>query len=781
MKKVFLFSMILCASLLIGCNEDKPDPVIPGGPQVELLDGAIVINDNPDVNIDKKDEFPEGSETSSSESGLKAAIRLTGDEESSEQLAINDYRFKLVAQMSTLNIVKGEKKYAAQASHVKILDEENGGYAFVSYNHKYEPNIGGLVVYKYTITGEQLLETVSVNVEAITSIEMPNAQINAVDFDGQKLYIAGATDKPSSLGFKGEDPAFFMVMELDNNKKFKPIDPDAIVQLTSFQSTSIRYFNNRIYITTGDGTNGTQGGLYVYSATDYSLTGSILGKEHARSVDVDESGIYLMQANHARVSKYNLDGSGATEIYNVSGEAMQRNAKSDILVWGDYLFVSQNETGLRMLFKNDGSINESLDAPNKNTGCVGVDPECWYDEEDVTNSVSMNSDPKKAFDYKGNPYWVNSDLLLLANGRQGLYWYDIVQDSNEKDRIVSGNPNSILKETGSANFVKSKGNIVFVADGLGGLKVLYIGFNIGDEPDGLVSGDGCDDFMPYLLTGTSPLFPEDMGVFRGNAHDIVKTLFQLPSRKEAADATLNYIKVTKNSSLYITYMAEGAGWNNALGYFVIPAEVAENDAAEYEYYTNNIKPNLTTTKNGVNVLKDEYIIFSYIRDVNPVYTSITKGHMVPGNTYQIGGIGKTFHEGDRVVLFMCPDGFSPQNNRVEVTFNPGNNGNVKQIFFMHKYFNKQTGIKYAAAYGDFAGVQIPTFYSASCESMVLCIEDIHTQNPSLDMDFNDIIFSVSDNLDHTPVTSFELPQWTVGERYDNPGELEIVPTDEHLK
>jgi len=143
-------------------------------------------------------------------------------------------------------------------------------------------------------------------------------------------------------------------------------------------------------------------------------------------------------------------------------------------------------------------------------------------------------------------------------------------------------------------------------------------------------------------------------------------------------------------------------------------------------------------------------------------------------------LGKTFQKGDRIVLFMCPDGFNTQNNRVEVTFDPGANGNVRQIFFMHKYLNIQTEIKYANGYGDFAGIQFMSFYSASCESTILCIEDIHTQHQYLDLDFNDIIFTVSDNLEHKPVKGYDPPQWAVGERENNPGILEILPTEDLL-
>ena len=95
---------------------------------------------------------------------------------------------------------------------------------------------------------------------------------------------------------------------------------------------------------------------------------------------------------------------------------------------------------------------------------------------------------------------------------------------------------------------------------------------------------------------------------------------------------------------------------------------------------------------------------------------------------------------------------------------------------MHKGFNKSTNIPYAAGYGKFAGAQINTFYSADCNSIVLCIEDWHMQGA--DVDFNDVILSVSDNLKNEKVTGFVAPKWAVGEQIEGENGLVIIPTED---
>ncbi|MDR1171628.1 MAG: hypothetical protein LBL24_04155, partial [Bacteroidales bacterium] len=462
MKRFSLVLMILCAACLVGCNKDSEGEIDPGKNEtISLMDGSIIIKDHPDVKITSRNEYPTGIAT---ENGYSASRKRTGIRTTSEEpgadLKGNDYRFKLVAEMSTLKIDGVD----VQATHVKITDD---GYAFVSYNEKGAPHRGGVVVYKFTVH-DGSLDDVKVDVEAVSSMEMPKAEVSAIDYSNGKLYITGASSDPQ-FGYDADEDgfnyAFFMAMELNVDKSFKDVAENSIVKLTSFQGTSIRVSTDRIYVTVGDGTNGTDGGLYIYNAIDYTLVKSILGKEYVRSVDVDAANIFLMQAQPARVTKYDLNGNGETLIYSTTDESMQADAKSEMLAWDQYLFASENESGLRMIFKENGALNASLDRPGANA------------ETEVTNSVSMNSDLKK--NYGGED--VQSNLLFLANGQKGLYWYDVMKDDAGKDWIVAGKDNSFLLG-GSVNFIASKGNIVFVADGLGGLKVLYIGFNNGDTP-----------------------------------------------------------------------------------------------------------------------------------------------------------------------------------------------------------------------------------------------------------------------------------------------------------
>ena len=449
MKRLFLVSFICCAVWISGCNKDTHDGEEPAleAEKISLREGSIVINNRPDVKIVQRNQLLERSATGNDSEAITRKDYQTIGRSTLPFV----YNFKLVAEMGTLKVDGVE----VQATHVKISEE---GYAFVSYNKKDGPRIGGVVVYKYDIHGNTLAD-VSVEVTAVTSLEMNESQVNALDFYNGKLFIAGSsTDE--RLGFnddKGYNCAFFMVLELNTDNTFKPVDPESIVFLTSFQATSIRVENNRIYVITGDGSEGTQGGLHIYDATTFECVNSILGLDNARSVDVYDEEIYVMQAMPARITKYNLDGEDAQQIYASADEAMQKNAKSDLIVTGHGVFAAMNESGLKMISHFDGWEMASRERPGPNP------------ENDVTNSVSMNYGPMK----NNAGETVRPSMLLVANGAQGVYWYDIIWDLYGTFIKETAN-NSILKGSGSSNYVEAKGNIAFVANGLGGLKVLYL-------------------------------------------------------------------------------------------------------------------------------------------------------------------------------------------------------------------------------------------------------------------------------------------------------------------
>ena len=600
--------MVLCTAVwFAGCNKEKvpngdgdgDDPVNSLAIDGDLSDGSIIIDDDPDVKIVSFDEFlePDPAEPWIAPTGIrKTGVKATDDD---ADLRANEYRFKLVAEMSTLLI----DDYEVQATDVKITDD---GYAIVSYNDKGDAHRGGVVVYRYTIQ-EGTLETVKVDVKKVTGIQLPKAELSAIDFYNGKLYMTGASSEPK-FGYDEErdgfNYAFLLVMEMNADKTFNRNAIPKIVKLTSFQGTSVCARNNRIYVTTGDGTHGTKGGLYIFK-NDYSLVRFIEGKDHARSVDVDAAGIYLMQAEPARITRYDLNGEGENMIYATDDESMQEEAKSEILVWENYVFVAENESGLRMLNKQTGDINMWLDRPGEDI------------EKHVTNSVFMNSDIKKNAQGQN----VHTNMLLLANGEKGVFWYDIV-NAFGKDWIIAGKNNSILGAPGlSANFIESKGNIVFVANGLGGLKVLYIGSSKDETWN-------CNDALHYAT------FLKDNGNDHGN-----------PFTRKVGD---------------VLFMAEG----DNLVVYLFSGPIPDN----FVYDTNDFNPNVKTID-----LRNSGVIFGSSLEYFNKEGLLTGGSANPADKNINNGAMKDMNAQYRTIIpggvkFTFPRNVLPEGNLLCIVY-----------------------------------------------------------------------------------------------------------------
>lgn len=83
----------------------------------------------------------------------------------------------------------------------------------------------------------------------------------------------------------------------------------------------------------------------------------------------------------------------------------------------------------------------------------------------VFDIVTMSSTPVGTFDPSvglTNGVATDNDYAYVANGESGLYIL------NKSDLTQVGN----YKYNGSANFVDASGRFVFVANGIGGLKII---------------------------------------------------------------------------------------------------------------------------------------------------------------------------------------------------------------------------------------------------------------------------------------------------------------------
>jgi hypothetical protein len=377
---------------------------------------------------------------------------------------------------------------------VSIKDD----YAIVTYNTRGPEWLGGIEIFDVSDLK---------NPAIISGAILENMDVSAVDYADGKIYVVGATGDFEERGF--ESPACLEVISLDANMAFDKVE--SFIDISSYAGTDIKVAAGQIFATSG-----STGDLAIFNS-DYALEGTE-DISDARSVDANSDFLYVLQGQQGRVNVFELPGAIYTETYDVGGATIPES-KSEIAVSDKYIFTALNEGGLSIL-NLDGTLKESFPKPATPAGAL--------DENHVTNSVSLNG-----------------DLVLIGNGESGIHVGGLIEEDNDNLWMLGA---MNFGEAQSANFVESKGEVIFVATGLGGLKILAISIDEG-VPDDVEPSEPCETLMANI----SEMFPERMDV--RNVHD---DLF-------SESAVLN-IHVTEETPVYVSFIDEGAGWRNTFGY-----------------------------------------------------------------------------------------------------------------------------------------------------------------------------------------------------------------------
>jgi hypothetical protein len=492
MKHIGIVAVILFFALTpFSCQEEPLPDENPVDGYIEM--GNLMISDTPDQLLERltyRNEIVPIVDTETS------SARKSTQEDFPEIDLTKNYAFKLKAEVDP-PVYEGN---TLQATHVTIKDD----YAFVTYNTRGSEWQGGIEVFDVSDIGNPVI---------ISSAILANADVSAVDYADGKIYVVGATGDYEERGFVS--PAFLEVISLDASMAFEKVD--TIIDISSFAGTDIKVAAGRIFTTSG-----STGDLSIFNA-DYAKVGNEEIAD-ARSVDANSDRLYVLQGQEGRVNVFELSDVNYVETYQVGGATIPES-KSEIAVSDEYIFAALNDGGLSIL-NLDGSLKQSLPKPPTPAGAL--------DEHHVSNSVSLNG-----------------DLVLIGNGESGIYVGGLITEKNDSLWMLGSMD---FGESKSANFVESKDNVIFVATGLGGLKILAISIDEG-LPEDIEPSDPCESLMANI----SEMFPERMDV--RNVHD---DLF--------SDTACLNIHVTEETPVYVSFIDEGAGWRNSFGYYTYPAD-----------------------------------------------------------------------------------------------------------------------------------------------------------------------------------------------------------------
>jgi hypothetical protein len=337
------------------------------------------------------------------------------------QAAGRAFQLKLVAEVAPPQI-SGQ---TLQATSVVIL----GSRAVVSYNMRGAQYLGAIDVFDISKEKDPVLRSRAL---------FQDADVNAVSTDGVSIFAAEATGDPSF-----ELPAAFELVSLSGSNLV--LSGNLRFPLSSFAGTSTAMAGNRVYATSGDA-----GSLFAYDVPSYTL--QTISLEDARWVDVGDGKVVVVQGTPGRLAVFNESNLSPVGTFPFTGADIPES-KSTVQLVGGKAFIAAGSGGVQVLNAANGSVVGSV--PRPDPASLGLDPSVV-----VTNAAS-----------------VDKDLVFISNGEAGVYVAEGSQDFS-----TSGTGAQQITMLGklqfgslqSVNHVAYRSDHLFIAAGLGGLKIVKV-------------------------------------------------------------------------------------------------------------------------------------------------------------------------------------------------------------------------------------------------------------------------------------------------------------------
>ena len=300
---------------------------------------------------------------------------------------------------------------------------------------------------------------------------------------------------------------------------------------------------------------------------------------------------------------------------------------------------------------------------------------------DISNGNLIYETPSGFID-RGNSNGLSfdNDLFYAANGADGLAVFTTPESQLEAPELTF--VWDLDDENASANFVEAHEEWIFIAKGQGGVKILkqptpgslqvLSTFDPQGVPDNLAPDqEVCSTLLPTIFSNA---LPEGQNAITAHPEYFQNSVF-----KE--------IYIQEEAEVFMTFLHEGAGYRNTLGYYYYDAD--NPPSSEEDLIKIVIFPNASAAGSG--------------------------GNLDPGNTMELLG---SFDANTVIGFFLISNGW--QSNGVT-------NGIDTQYTIPE--------------FNNFGDTQTIIFHDQTCNATVVCFEDINVTSGG-DKDFNDAIFQI---------------------------------------
>lgn len=464
-----------------------------------------------------------------------------------------------------------------KASHVHI----DGNRAFVAYNTEGENYLGGIEIYDISNMQKPVL---------IAQIVVNDADYSALTYHDNKIYLAGATQSTEDKDLSS--PAIVEIISLENDQV---VEETALLDIMGFAATDVKIEGDKLYVTSG-----TNGGLSIYDLYSLELLETKM-LDDARSIAFDQDQFVVMQGTPARIKVYNTPDGSLLESFTVGGANIPES-KSIVDMKDNMIFIPAGSEGLKVIDAKTGQNKLHIPLPEMEN----VKPEFM-----VTNGAS-----------------VNEDRTFIANGAAGLY---VARQQNETIRILGS-----VEFNASTNYVKSKDNVIFVATGTGGLKILEIMEYNPENGDYITIGDWDKQGVPsYLCERESPVSQNLSDNFFS---EFISRDNIIPRHPEwfATDAITD-LHIQEDTDITIAFFHEAAGMLNTFGYYAYPGVTPPMTADEIQNFTV-LFPNTSYVSKGGGLIRGDKIC------LNNIEAGTTLGFFLVANGFK----GKVLTKGHHI-------------------------------------------------------------------------------------------------------------------------------------